>query len=174
MLKPTATIASGALRELPRMAAVAAGSLVLAVAANAMHPMRLPLLVAKGQPGIPRWVASRFHQVDAQQAERLAESPEVLVVDTRDTRDFREGRIPGAVSLPYHEFGERYPQFAASVPGDRPLLLYCYGSGCGLAARVAKRLITEGYTDVTILRQGMEAWKAADLPLETPEGVGSD
>ena len=130
---------------------------------------QLPLLTTEGQPGLPRWVASRFHGVDAQQAKRLVENPKVLVVDTRDTRDFRQEHIPGAISLPYHGFNEHYPQFAVSVPEDRPLLLYCYGSDCGLAARVAKRLITKGYTNVTILREGIEAWKAANLPLETPE-----
>jgi len=49
-----------------------------------------------------------------------------------------------------------------------PLLLYCYGTDCGLASRVGKRLITYGYTDVTILRGGIDAWKAANLPLVTP------
>ena len=168
------TIVAVGLREVWRAAAIAVGSLVLAIAANSVHPMQLPLLTTKGQPGLPRWVASQFHQVDAQKAKRLAENPKVLVVDTRDARDFRREHIPGAISLPYHGFNGRYPQFAASVPEDRPLLLYCYGSHCGLAARVGKRLITKGYTDVTILRQGIEAWKAANLPLETPEQHGKE
>jgi rhodanese-related sulfurtransferase len=93
----------------------------------------------------------------------------VLVVDTRDAQDFRREHLPRAISLPYHGFNEHYPQFAASVPKDRPLLLYCYGTDCGLAARVGKRLIAEGYTQVTILRNGIEAWKAANLPLERSE-----
>ena len=107
--------------------------------------------------------------MDTQGAMGLVNDPEVLVIDTRDEPDFRKQHIPGAVSLPYHEFNQRYPHFAESVSEARPLLLYCYGTGCGLAARVGKRLITRGYTDVTILRGGIEAWKAGNLPLETPE-----
>ena len=168
-MKRGKVIITAILRELPRIAAIALGSLVLAIAANAVHPMQLPLLATKGQPGIPRWVQSRFQQADAQKAKRLVEDPKVLVVDTRDAQDFRREHLPRAISLPYHGFNEHYPQFAASVPKDRPLLLYCYGTDCGLAARVGKRLIAEGYTQVTILRNGIEAWKAANLPLERSE-----
>jgi len=155
-------------RELPRVATVAVVSLAIAIAANAVHPMQLPLLTAEGQPGLPRWVASRFHAVDAQEAMRLMENPKVMVVDTRDTRDFSEQHIPGAISLPYHGFNEHYSQFTASVSKQTPLLLYCYGTDCGLAGRVAKRLMIKGYTKVTILRGGINAWEAANLPLETP------
>jgi len=144
-------------------------SLILAIAGNTMHPMSLPLLVTKGQPGVPNWVLERFKQVDTQRAMGLVNNPEVLVIDTRDEPDFRKQHIPGAVSLPYHGFNQRYPQFAESVSKDRQLLLYCYGTDCGLAARVGKRLITKGYTELTILRRGIEAWKAANLPLETQE-----
>jgi rhodanese-related sulfurtransferase len=168
LLNRTRMTVRAALSELPRIAAIAAAALVLATAANAVHPMRLPLLTGQPQPGLPRWVAARLRQVDAQEAKRLVDDPKVLVVDTRDARDFRQGHLPRAVSLPYHGFGEQYPEFAATVPKDRPLLLYCYGSDCGLAARVAKRLIAAGYTNVAILRHGIEAWKAANLPLETP------
>jgi rhodanese-related sulfurtransferase len=167
ILKRMQTVVSATLSELPRIAAIAAGALMLATAANAVHPMQLPLLTGEAQPGLPRWVARRFQSVDAQKAKRLVDSPKVLVVDTRDARDFRQDHLPRAVSLPYHGFGEQYPEFAATVPKDRPLLLYCYGSDCGLAARVGKRLIAAGYTDVAILRHGIEAWKAANLPLET-------
>ena len=61
-----------------------------------------------------------------------------------------------------------YRKFVKSVSKDRPLLLYCYGTDCGLAARVGKRLITKGYMEVTILRRGIKAWKALNLPMEKP------
>jgi rhodanese-related sulfurtransferase len=155
-------------RELPRVATVAVVSLAIAIGANAVHPMQLPLLTAEGHPWLPRSVGSRLHHVDAQEAMRLVENPKVMVVDTRDTRDFSQQYIPGAISLPYHGFNEHYPQFTASVSKETPLLLYCYGTDCGLAGRVAKRLIIRGYTEVTALSGGINAWKAANLPLETP------
>jgi rhodanese-related sulfurtransferase len=155
-------------RELPRVATVAVVSLAIAIAANAVHPMQLPLLAAKGQPGLPRWVARRFHAVDAQEAMRLVENPKVMVIDTRDTADFSQQHIHGAISLPYHGFNEDYSPFSTNVSKEMPLLLYCYGTDCGLAARVAKRLTIKGYTEVTILRGGIKAWEAAHLPLETP------
>jgi len=163
------TIFSAILRELPRIAVIAMGSLVLAVAANALHPMQLPLLVTKSKPGLPIWVSERLKQVDAQGAIDLMNNPEVLVIDTRDEPDFRRERILGAISLPYHGFSASFPGFSESVSRDRPLLLYCYGTSCGLASRVGKRLLVYGYTDITILRNGIDGWKAANLPLETQE-----
>jgi len=171
-MKRGKVIITAILRELPRITAIALGSLVLAIAVNAVHPMQLPLLTTKRQSGLPVWVMSRFHQADAQAALRLVQNPQVLVVDTRDAQDFGRERLPRAISLPYNGLNEHYPQFAAGVPKGRPLLLYCYGTDCGLAARVGKRLITEGYTQVTILRNGIEAWKTANLPLETSEEEG--
>ena len=157
------------LRELPLMAGIAVVSLILAIAANAMHPMQLPLLVTKGVPGMPNWVSERLIHVDAQGAMDLMNNPEVLVIDTRDEKDFRRERIPGAISLPYHGFSASFPGFSESVSRDRPLLLYCYGTACGLSARVGKRLVVYGYTNITLLKKGIDAWKAANLPLETQE-----
>ena len=156
------------------MAGIAVVSLILAVAANAAHPMQLPLLVTKGQPGLPSWVFERLKQVDARGAMELMNNPEVLVVDTRDEADFRGDRIPGAISLAYHGFSAYFPRFSESVSQDRPLLIYCYGTSCGLASRVAKRLLVYGYTDLTILRNGIDGWKAANLPLETQQEYNDD
>ena len=157
------------LRELPRIAGIAAISLILAISANALHPMQLPLFALRGPLGIPDWVLTRFKQVDAQGAMGLVGKPEVLVIDTRDKIDFSTEHIPGAISLPYHGFSANYPRFSESASKDRPLLIYCYGTGCNLAARVGKRLIVYGYTNITILRNGIEGWKAANLPMETQE-----
>jgi len=155
------------LKELPRIAVIVAVSLILAIAVNAVHPMQLPLLVTKGRPGLPNWVFERLKHVDAQKAMVLMKNPEVLVVDARDEPDFRQEHIPGAISLPYHGFSADFPWFSESVAKDRPLLIYCYGTDCGLSARVGKRLLVYGYTDITILRKGIAGWKAANLPLET-------
>jgi rhodanese-related sulfurtransferase len=157
------------LRQLPRIAGIAVVSLILGVAANATHPMQLPLLVRKGQPGLPNWVSERLKHVDTQGAIGLVNNSQVLVIDTRDEADFRREHIPGAISLPYHGFSAHFPRFSASVSRDRPLLIYCYGTSCGLASRVGKRLLGYGYTDITILHNGIAAWKAANQPLETQE-----
>ena len=63
-VKRMKTTVGAILRELPRIAAIATGALVLAIAGNTMHPMNLPLLVTKGQPGVPNWVFERLKQVD--------------------------------------------------------------------------------------------------------------
>ncbi|MCD6351509.1 MAG: rhodanese-like domain-containing protein [Armatimonadetes bacterium] len=153
--------------EAPRVIAILALSLVVAFVADVVHPMRLPLFSARSEPGLPPWVFRRLKFVNPRDAQALLEDSRVVVVDTRDARDFAQGHLPRAISLPYHGFAKRFPHFADEVARDTPLLLYCYGTGCGLAARVAKRLVVAGYTDISILRGGTEAWQRAGLPLMT-------
>jgi len=153
--------------ELPRIALLLTISFVLSLIANAVHPMGLPLVVRKGLPGIPNWITNRFQGVDVTTGYRLAKLPGAILVDTRDEEDFLEERARQAISLPYHGFEQHYAVFAERVPKHAHVLLYCYGTSCGLAARVAKRLVVRGYQQVTVLRNGFQAWKAKGLPVES-------
>jgi len=153
--------------ELPRVAVLLTISLALSLIVNAVHPMGLPLLVRRGLPGMPTWIAPRFEAVDVTTGYRLAKRPGAILVDTRDEEDFQKERAPQAISLPYHGFEQHYAGFAKCVPKHAHVLLYCYGTSCGLAARVAKRLVVRGYQHVTVLRHGFKAWKAGGLPVVT-------
>jgi len=94
-----------------------------------------------------------------------ARGENVLLVDVRERKDYEQSHARGAVSLPYHGFDTTYPEFASRVPLDKRILLYCYGTKCGLSARVATRLVERGYTRVVIVRNGFDAWTAAGLPV---------
>jgi len=55
---------------------------------------------------------------------------------------------------------------ASAVP-DRatPLVFFCLSSRCWLSYNAALRAVAAGYTNVLWYRGGIDAWKAADLPL---------
>ncbi len=59
---------------------------------------------------------------------------------------------------------------AALVPKkDTPIVTYCSNRDCWLSWNTARRLVDAGYTKVFWYRGGIEAWRAAKLPLvETP------
>jgi len=138
--------------------------------ANALHPMGLPLTLGEvPKPGVPTWVWRQVARVPPAEAQRLWERGEVILVDTRNAEDYAAGHIRGSVSLPYHQFTSRYPAVADRLPRDRPLLIYCYGSSCGLSMRLAKRLLAEGYSDLTVLEGGIAAWEQAGYPTTGPE-----
>ena len=141
--------------------------------ANAVHPMGLPLLLgAVPHPGIPAWVWHRVEKASPQQAHRLwlawsqtGRDP-LLFVDVRDGKDYAQDHIPGSLSLPYHEFTTTYPRVRGQLPPQARLVIYCYGSHCGLSMRVAKRLLVLGHQRLTVVQGGIAAWRQAGYELD--------
>lgn len=155
---------TGLLGDLARLAAWAVVALVLALGLNAVSRARLPLWPAPGQPAaLP--VASAAKIKFAEAATVNAAQGEVLL-DVREARDYARAHPPGAVNLPYREFNRVFPDFRDRFDPRHPVHIYCYGNACGTSLRVANRLLQHGFTDVTVVRGGFEAWKARGLPIE--------
>lgn len=79
------------------------------------------------------------------------------VIDVREPREFRQGRVPGSRLIPL-------PSLLADpgqVPKDGKVVLVCRGGR--RSARAAAALLAAGFKDVAILRGGMLAWEAANL-----------
>lgn len=154
---------------LVRAGAIIAIGSALGVLANAVHPMGLPLLLGEvPRPSIPLWVWRRVDNVGPAEAHEMWEARSATFIDTRNADDYSDGHIAGSISLPYHDFSKAYPRVAKQLPrGDR-YLIYCYGSHCGLAMRLAKRLLRDGYENLIVLREGIAGWEAAGYALAAP------
>ena len=93
------------------------------------------------------------------------ESPDVVLVDVRDTIEReREGVIPASIHVPRglleFQADPESPVHVSEMRPDRRIILYC-GTG-GRSALAAKTLLDMGYTDVASLAGGYEAWRAAN------------
>src|SRR5262245_18980449 len=84
-----------------------------------------------------------------------------LVLDVREKEEFRQGYLPGAVSLPRGFLEMRVEE---TVPDrNTPIVAYCGGGTRSLlAGRILKVL---GYTNVVSMRGGYSAWKNQGLPI---------
>ena len=88
------------------------------------------------------------------------EKDEVVLVDTRDPREWEVSRIPGAITQ--EEFESRRDSLK-----DRPIVAYCtvgYRSG-----QFAKDLIEQGF-DATNLHGSILAWVHAGQPVVNDSG----
>jgi rhodanese-related sulfurtransferase len=84
-----------------------------------------------------------------------------LLLDVRDTDEWAEGHIAGAINIPFQQLPGRF----AEVPRDRRIAVICgAGNRSSIAASVLQRA---GYGPVLNVRGGMDAWVAAGLPLTT-------
>src|SRR5216117_667029 len=101
---------------------------------------------------------------------KLDRSTPPMLLDVREKEEFRQGYVPGAVSVPRGFLEMRVEE---TVPDRKtPIVAYC-GSGTRslLAGRILKEL---GYSNVVSMRGGFTAWKNQGLPVKedrqfTPE-----
>ncbi len=91
-------------------------------------------------------------------------SPETVLVDVRETSEWDEGFIPGAVHVPR---GYLESRIEAAVPDrDRPVVLYCAGGN--RSAFAVRTLEQMGYTNVAHMSGGFQAWKSHGFRWTTP------
>lgn len=103
-------------------------------------------------------------QADPQTFQKLMqEHPEALVLDVRTPGETAKGMIAGAQAMDFNS--PDFKQQAASLPKDKPVLVYCLSGGRSRAA--ADYLRRQGYAEVTELQGGILQWKAANLALES-------
>jgi adenylyltransferase/sulfurtransferase len=101
---------------------------------------------------------------------RLAAASAPVLLDVREREEFRQGYIPGAVSLPRGFLEMRVEEVVPDK--STPVVTYCQGGTRSLlAGRILKEL---GYRDVVSMRGGFGAWKNQGLPIRedrqfTPE-----
>ena len=90
----------------------------------------------------------------AEARDRLAGPTPPRLIDVREADEFETARIPGAELLPLSQ----WPAIAAEKLTDpaQPLLIQCHhGARSGQAASF---LLSNGFTDVTNLAGGIDAW----------------
>jgi cytochrome c oxidase cbb3-type subunit III len=128
---------------------------------NTVVPDDLPVVInPKGKP--PEFTLRDDRFVSAEQVKRaLDQKRRIVIVDARSPADWIQYRIPGAISLPYHDtnrFGR--------IPNDGTwVVAYCacphHASG-----EVVDGLRRLNYPHAAVLDEGILFWKDRGYPLE--------
>lgn len=117
--------------------------------------------------GLPEWTKKNYTVLSApflKEAYIDKDIPNVLL-DVRPAAVAQQGFIRGAVTLPAVEIAANMAKFP---PKDKnPPIIIVDDNGGDDAKSAAKSLVSAGYTSVTIVTGGMNAWKAAAFPIET-------
>lgn len=99
-----------------------------------------------------------------------------FLVDVRETSEFAEGSIPGAINIPIRTLLQNLDQ----IPTDQPVIVYC---ASGHRASMANALLhMAGFDNVRIFFAGYGAWEAAhessaeggEAPAEVAAALDSD
>jgi molybdopterin/thiamine biosynthesis adenylyltransferase/rhodanese-related sulfurtransferase len=121
--------------------------------------------MARSYSEILRDVRASVRQLTpAQTQEILAASPETALVDVRETTEWDQGYIVGAIHVPR---GNLESLIEAAVPDrNRPIVLYCAaGARSALAARTLAEM---GYANVASMSGGFQQWKTHGLAWRLP------
>ena len=116
--------------------------------------------MAKTSKNILDEARATIKQIDIDEARRMLEKPGTVLVDVRESDEWRQGHIPQAIAIPRGFLELRVEE---KVPDHKtPVILQCAsGTRSLLAARTLREL---GYENVYNLTGGFNAWKDRGLP----------
>lgn len=87
-------------------------------------------------------------------------------VDSRDMWEYSDGHIKGAINFPYIEFETTHPALD-KLNKEKPIVIYCSSTECGLSTKLAIELQKLGYQKLFVFEEGWDAWVEEDYPIET-------
>jgi rhodanese-related sulfurtransferase/predicted transcriptional regulator len=110
-------------------------------------------------PEIERMIQDRriVESVTEEEAHRLVDSGEAMLLDVRPGIEYEHGHIPDAVSIPLDELPERLGE----LPRDRLIITYCRGIYCWISEEAAALLHAEGF-NVARLESSWPEWREAE------------
>ena len=100
---------------------------------------------------------------DVYAAQRAGEN--VVLVDVRGQDAWDQGRITGAVHVPYRDIPDRISEFDPNVP----VVVYCWSPGCNAGSKGALAFARLGYS-VREMIGGYEYWAREGQPTENDAG----
>jgi molybdopterin/thiamine biosynthesis adenylyltransferase/rhodanese-related sulfurtransferase len=110
-------------------------------------------IMAEARQAVPEWTPDEVRQ-------RMSNGGGYTLLDVREKEEYREGHLPGAVSVPRGFLDMRIEE---AVPDkNAPIILYCAG---GTRSLLAGRTLRElGYANLVSMSGGYTAWKNAGHP----------
>lgn len=125
----------------------------------------LPLLIVVGVIVFSSQGLKGGPEVSVKEAVGLMKgTPRPVIVDVRERAEYDRGHLPGAISLPSKEFKDRVESL--KLPKNEPVILY--DADEALARDATRALYESGYQGALTLKGGIEAWRTAGHPVETP------
>ncbi len=115
-----------------------------------------------------RRVREHISEVDPTAVLDLIGSPDVAIIDVRETEEVEQGKIPGAVHVPRSYLETRIE----GIEPDRSKRVILYCASGNRSAFGAKTLVEDlGYEQVESLAGGITLWKDRGYPVEVPRAL---
>ncbi len=127
------------------------------------------------QPMIP---AAGVTPIGEQEVIAMLQDPAAVVVDSRVSKWYYNGTIPGAAHIPYNEVVDRLDELGCEIDFDgwicdnaKPVALFCNGPWCGQSPTAIRAMVNAGYPadKIYYYRGGMQVWRILGLTVIEPK-----
>lgn len=99
---------------------------------------------------------SKVKNISGKEAhELLKRNPHVLVLDTRNEKEFNKGHVKKARNIPAHLVEMRIQEISAFK--KKPVLVYC--SSGGRSVIVVKKLLNNGFSNIYNMENGLKSYE---------------
>lgn len=75
-----------------------------------------------------------------------------VFIDARLKRYFEAGHLEGAINVPVNASDEERSKVLADIAKDARIVVYCQSSGCRFAEKVAIKLMSDGFSNVSLFK----------------------
>ena len=104
---------------------------------------------------------SAVKDISVSEAEKLVQVTNVVVLDVRTPKEFKEGHIRGATNVNFYD--RSFSAQLQSLDKSRPYLVHCaVGGRSGKAVKTMQEL---GFTNLYHMDAGMKGWENAKKPV---------
>ncbi len=109
------------------------------------------------QAGEPEWKKKTYSEVDTPIVKSAQKKNNAVIIDARPYKKYLQSTIPGAIAIPDTQVDKLVGKF----PADKNIkvITFCGGYHCGKSHKVAKKMLSMGYTNVVVYAGGLPKWK---------------
>ena len=91
--------------------------------------------------------------VSIEQAFKMWQNKEAIIIDIRTPQEYKEGHIPGVANIPLDQLAERNRE----IPTDKKVLLICRSGN--RSSQGTSLLRSKGFGNVYNITKGMSSWQ---------------
>ncbi len=111
--------------------------------------------------------AANIKTVTVAEVAKIVADKSGTVFDANSQKQYESGHVPGARHVSFDEMTREN----LAVGTDKKVVFYCWNDMCEASHEAAKAASKLGFSDVSVMRAGIQGWKKAGQPVETGAGA---
>lgn len=121
------------------------------------------------QAGEPEWIKKTYKEVGIPVIKAAMSNNSAVIIDARPHKKYLQETIPGSIAIPDTEMDKFIGRFPSNK--DEKIITFCGGYTCAKSHNVANKLLSLGYTNVSVYAGGLPEWKKEGLPTTKSAGT---